>query len=121
MVTEVGARLLETRLGALEEDLQQLVHAEVVEQDHRVEAREKLRRHAVVEEILVAQPVAQVESGLLMDRGALDDGRRLESSPIATERHSVVDRVVEPLEGAGAYEPERRGVEGERPTAGPPR
>ncbi len=101
---EVGARLLEARLRRLEEDLHQGVLGEVVEQHHGVEARQELRRHAVVEEILVAQPVAQREDHLLAHLATLDAGDGLERAAVAPDGDAVVNRVVEALEGAGADE-----------------
>ena len=53
----------------------------LLEQHHRVEAREELRAHAVLEEVLVLQPVAQRELQLLAHPAALDHRHGLQARP----------------------------------------
>ena len=72
LALEVGRRLPKPGVGAGHEDPQQVVHGQRLEQHHRVEARDELRGHAVLEQVLVLQPVAQLELKLLAHPTRLD-------------------------------------------------
>src|SRR4051794_11789883 len=103
---EVAPALVEGGLGGLQEDAHQLVLPQILEQHDGIEAGEELRAHAVVEEVLVAQPVPQVEDELLSHLAALDDGDRLKGSPVPADGDPVENGVVEPFERPGADEQE---------------
>src|SRR6185369_4691662 len=100
-------------------DAYELVDAEVAQQHDGVEAREELRAHAVVEEVLVAQPVAQREAQLLVDLAGLEGGGGAELAAVAADGDAVVDGVPQPLESAGANEQQTAAVDGDRAAARP--
>ena len=114
---EVGLGLLQARLGHLLEDPQQLRLPQVLEQHQGVEAREELRAHPVLEQVLVLQPVAQDERQLLAHLPPLHHRDRLQGPLVAPRGHPMEDRVVEPFEGARAHEeqPARVDVDGAAP------
>ncbi len=114
---EVGLGPPQRRVGALEQDLEQPLLVQVLEQHHRLEAGEELRRHAVVEQVLGAQPVAQREPLLAAQPLALDHRHLLEGAAVPAHGDPVVDRVVEGLEGAGADEQQLAGVDRHRAAA----
>ena len=78
LAREVGVGLAEGGVRAGDEDLVELGFAQRLQDDHGVEAGQELRRDAVGEEVLRAQPVAQGEADLLVDAAGLRDGGRLQ-------------------------------------------
>src|ERR1043166_3330450 len=75
---EVVARGAEDRAFRLDEDAREVRLREIVQHHDRLEARDELRGHAVAEDVVVFEVVAQVERQLLADlAGSRDDDDRL--------------------------------------------
>jgi hypothetical protein len=87
---------------------------QIFEDDRVVEAREELRLHAVIEEILLLEPVAQREELADVDLAVLINrlGRELDAG--GRRGHPAVDLVIERLERPGAQEEHLPGVDVDR-------